>query len=85
MLSQYNIAPVYDIVDALADEHYRARATIVELDDGVVMHNVVPRLSTTPGSIRLPAPRLGEHNAQVFGELGLGADELATLAAQGVV
>ena len=79
------IAPVYDIVDALADEHYRARATIVELDDGVVMHNVVPRLSTTPGSIRLPAPRLGEHNAQVFGELGLGADELATLAAQGVV
>src|SRR5206468_885430 len=34
---------------------------------------------------RRPAPRLGEHTAEVLGELGLGAAELARLRAEGVV
>lgn len=79
------IGPVLDLVDALADEHYRARETVVELEDGVVAVNVVPRLSGTPGAIRLPAPALGEHNAEVYGELGIGAAELAHLAEVGVL
>ena len=79
------IGPVLDVVDALADEHYRARGTIVEMEDGVVLQNVVPRLSGTPGAIRLPAPALGEHNAAVYGELGIDADELARLSEDGVV
>lgn len=79
------IGPVLDIEDMLGDPHYLARETIVELDDGVVLQNVVPRLSSTPGAIRLPAPRLGEHNVEVYGALGLGADELARLAEEGVI
>jgi crotonobetainyl-CoA:carnitine CoA-transferase CaiB-like acyl-CoA transferase len=79
------IGPVYDVLDALEDEHYRARETIVRMDDDVVLHNVVPRLSRTPGEIRLPAPRLGEHNEEVYGALGLDADELAELASEGVI
>jgi crotonobetainyl-CoA:carnitine CoA-transferase CaiB-like acyl-CoA transferase len=80
------IGPVLDVIDGLADEHYLARETIVEMeDDGVVLQNVVPRLSRTPGAIRLPAPELGEHNAEVYGELGIDADELARLAEDGVV
>jgi len=31
------------------------------------------------------APRLGEHNREIYGEIGVEADELAQLAEQGVV
>jgi formyl-CoA transferase len=79
------IGPVFDIVDALEDEQYLARETIVRMEDGVVLQNVVPRLSRTPAAIRLPAPALGEHNAEVLAEVGVGAAELAKLEADGVV
>jgi crotonobetainyl-CoA:carnitine CoA-transferase CaiB-like acyl-CoA transferase len=80
------IGPVYDVVDALEDEHYRARETIVEMEeDGVVLHNVVPRLSRTPGAIRRAAPDLGEHNAEIFGELGVSDADLAQLGEEGVI
>jgi len=35
------------------------------------MHNVVPRLSRTPGVMRRPAPGVGEHTAEVLAEIGL--------------
>ena len=35
--------------------------------------------------IRRPAPRVGEHNAEVYGELGLGPADLEALAAEGVI
>ena len=79
------IGPVYDIVDVLEDEHYRARETVVEMDDGVVLQNVVPKLSRTPGTIRRPAPALGEHNADVFAELGVEEQELERLREAGIV
>jgi len=44
-------APVYDMSDIFADEHYRAREAITEVD-GFPMQNVVARLSATPGRIR---------------------------------
>ena len=49
----------------LADEHVRARACITCIPDAdgqpLPMHNVFPRLSRTPGSIRSLGPALGEH------------------------
>jgi len=83
--NRLTIGPVYDALDILEDRHYRARETIVETEDGVVLHNVVPRLSRTPGALRRPAPSLGEHNGEVYGELGLSESELAELAGAGVV
>jgi crotonobetainyl-CoA:carnitine CoA-transferase CaiB-like acyl-CoA transferase len=40
---------------------------------------------STAVGLRRPAPRLGEHTAEVLAELGLGADEVARLRAEGVV
>jgi crotonobetainyl-CoA:carnitine CoA-transferase CaiB-like acyl-CoA transferase len=37
-----------------------------------------------PGLTRQP-PRLGEHNAEVLGEIGFGADEIASLVESGVI
>jgi crotonobetainyl-CoA:carnitine CoA-transferase CaiB-like acyl-CoA transferase len=44
------------------------------------------RLSETPGSVRTPAPTLGEHTDRVLRELlGLDADEVASLRATGAI
>ena len=43
------------------------------------------RMSLTPGEIHSRAPVLGEHNAAILGELGIGLDEIAILAADGII
>jgi crotonobetainyl-CoA:carnitine CoA-transferase CaiB-like acyl-CoA transferase len=43
------------------------------------------RFDVTPAAIRRPAPALGEHTAEVLGELGLSAAEIDDLRAKGVV
>jgi len=79
--------PVYDIADAVADEHFRKRPVIVEVEDAELgslpMHDIVPRLSATPGRWRRPAPALGEHTDAVLGEAGLDAETIARLRAEG--
>jgi crotonobetainyl-CoA:carnitine CoA-transferase CaiB-like acyl-CoA transferase len=81
--------PVYEIDQLIADEHIQARGVIVEAPDaevgGVLMHNVIPRLSDTPGKLRRPAPELGQHTHEVLGEIGYSAERIAALAADGVV
>jgi benzylsuccinate CoA-transferase BbsE subunit len=42
-------------------------------------------LSRTPWHIQRPAPRLGEHNEEVFAEIGLSPAELATLQRKKVI
>jgi len=79
--------PVYDIADAVADEHFQKRPVIVEVEDAELgslpMHDIVPRLSATPGRWRRPAPALGEHTDAVLGEAGLDATAIARLRAEG--
>jgi crotonobetainyl-CoA:carnitine CoA-transferase CaiB-like acyl-CoA transferase len=45
----------------------------------------VPRLLGTPGSIRTPAPRLGEHSRSILAEVGIDDAAYAKLQAAGVV
>ena len=49
------------------------------------MAGVPWRFSQTPGTIRRPAPRLGEHTGEVLAELGYGDERIAGLEASGAV
>ena len=51
----------------------------------VVFHGNPLRFEGALARRRALAPDLGQDNAEVFGELGLGPDELAALAAKKVV
>jgi crotonobetainyl-CoA:carnitine CoA-transferase CaiB-like acyl-CoA transferase len=80
----------YSVADIFADPHVAARGDIETVDDPVLgpvrMQGVYPRFSRTPGAIRRGAPRLGEHNEEVYcGLLGLGAEELERLRQDGVI
>lgn len=39
----------------------------------------------TPGTVDTPPPTLGEHNAEIYAALGLGASDLAELKSKGVI
>ncbi len=87
--AEVTAAPVYDIDQFMADPHVLAREIVVDVPDREIgalpMHNVVPRLSATPGHLRRPAPRLGEHTAEILGQLGLDRAALEGLARDGVI
>jgi len=84
------VAPVYDARDLVEDPHVRATEMLVEVPDDdlgrVLMHNVLWRMSETPGRIRFPGRALGADTEEVLGEeLGLAADRLQSLRDGGVV
>src|SRR5205814_4880259 len=87
--AEVTAAPVYDIDQFLADPHVQERAIVVDVPDEhtgrLVMHNIIPRLSETPGRLRSPAPKLGEHTAEILGQLGVDRATLGRLAADGVI
>jgi formyl-CoA transferase len=80
---------VYTARDIHEDLHFRAREMIVRqvTRDGWALDvpGVVPKLSETPGTLRSPAPHLGEDTDAVLRELGLGNEAIAQLRARGVL
>jgi crotonobetainyl-CoA:carnitine CoA-transferase CaiB-like acyl-CoA transferase len=48
------------------------------------MHNVVPRMSRTPGGFFKQAPDIGQHNQELLGPL-LAREEYERLVAEGVI
>jgi formyl-CoA transferase len=61
---------IYTVRDIAADPHFAARQMIERIvtTDGLALDvpGIVPKLSDTPGSLRSPAPRLGEHTDEVI-------------------
>lgn len=84
------IGPINTIADIFEDQQFIARKNLVTMPEphegSVVVPNVLPRLSETPGQLRSLGPDLGQHNEEIYvGMLGLSAEELAGLKAAGIV
>ncbi len=84
------VAPIYDISDVFTDPQYSALDSITTVEDPTLgpvrMQNVLYRLSETPGRIRWTGRPHGADTHQVLTELlGLNDDDIAGLAAGGVV
>jgi crotonobetainyl-CoA:carnitine CoA-transferase CaiB-like acyl-CoA transferase len=70
------VGPVHSVPELLGHPYVTGREVIVEIEDedgSLPTHNVVTRLSRTPGSIRRRAPMVGEDTAAILAELGIGA------------
>ncbi|MGH9187055.1 MAG: CaiB/BaiF CoA transferase family protein [Acidimicrobiales bacterium] len=84
------VATAYTAADICADPHVADRGDIVTVDDPVLgsmrQQGPYPRFVGEPLAVPSGAPRLGEHNQEVWCDLvGLSPGELATAKATGVV
>jgi crotonobetainyl-CoA:carnitine CoA-transferase CaiB-like acyl-CoA transferase len=82
--------PVFDVSEIVADEHFRARAMVVELDhpgieEKLAIAGVPVRLSATPGGVFRRAPLLGEQTDEVMRGLGFSPAEIDRLRLEQVV
>lgn len=80
---------IYTAADIAEDPHFHARDMIERhaLPDSTPIDfpGIVPKLSATPGRTKWVGPELGAHTQEVLASLGIDADELARLRADGVV
>ena len=80
---------IYTAADIHKDPHYHARGMIesAKLPNGEPfdLPGIVPKLSATPGVTKWIGPKLGEHTNEVLAAIGIGAERIAELRAQGVI
>ena len=84
--------PVRELGEVSKDPHIQS-ANMLEYSDlgipgleNVPIPGVLPRMSKTPGSIETRAPRVGEHNNEIYGKLlGYSDDFLNELSDSGVI
>jgi crotonobetainyl-CoA:carnitine CoA-transferase CaiB-like acyl-CoA transferase len=82
------VAPVNSVEDLIHDRHLQQSAFFRHEAHPSEGDMLVPRTPTdwsvtdpaTPG----PAPRLGQHSAQILRELGYSAEQIAALGRSGV-
>lgn len=83
------VGPINRVDEALNDPQTRARDMVVSIP-----HPDIPdfqtfgtplKLEGTPGSIRRPPPRLGEHTDEVLGEYGFSPETINSLRSKGVI
>ena len=83
------VAPVLSVPEAMAHPHHNARQTVRTISDRAFGDLKIPgmplRFSQYPEFLPLQAPFLGEHNAQVLKAVGYSDDDIAALAAAGVL
>ena len=84
-------APIYNTAQVKADPHIAGdREMFVEQDHPkagkVVVTGSPLKMSGTPVDLTAPAPTLGQHNEEVYGEvLGLDSQQVAELKSAGII
>lgn len=83
------VAPVYSLDEVPSDPHIQHRKMVIEVEYpevGSVKQLGVPiKLSRTPGTIRRVASAAGENTEEILGNLEYTKEDIATLAAEGVI
>ena len=81
--------PINRVSDVVKDPQVLAREMIADLPHPNVPDLKVPsspmKLTETPATLRMAPPLLGQHNAQILGELGYTADQVKKLQEKGVI
>ena len=83
-------APVSTMGDLLSSEHLKARGFFVDITQPVAGTHKYPgaplKFGRTPWQIRIPAPTLGQHNREIFGQrLGMSAAQMGELNRRGII
>jgi crotonobetainyl-CoA:carnitine CoA-transferase CaiB-like acyl-CoA transferase len=84
------VATAYTAADIAADAHMQARGDLISVDDSVIgpvlQQAPFPRFVGEPSAVPSSAPRLGEHNDEVWGDLiGLADHEIARYRNDGII
>jgi crotonobetainyl-CoA:carnitine CoA-transferase CaiB-like acyl-CoA transferase len=84
------VGTAYSAADIFADPHMSVRGDLVPVDDPIIgpvrQQAPFPRLSRRPTPVPGGAPRLGQHNKEVWCDVvGLSEEELADFVARGIV
>jgi crotonobetainyl-CoA:carnitine CoA-transferase CaiB-like acyl-CoA transferase len=83
----YPVSTPEDIAEneQLKDREYWVQVEHPELEETITYPNVPVKAGETPIRIRRRAPLIGEHNKEVYEELGLSKEDLAILKQAGVI
>lgn len=83
------IAPIYDAADIVNDPHIRETQMLTEVDDPdlgpLLQHNVMWRMSKSPGKIRFTGREHGADTDSVLAQAGYSADQLQQLRESGAI
>jgi len=84
------LSPVRNVDEVMLDEHMHARGMLEWFEHPELGRVVMPtspmRYHGSTVADMAPSPRLGEHNAEIYGEmLGLSSSEVAALKAEGII
>ena len=83
------VAPVSDLDNLFEMDQLKERGYFTRLEHpaaGALTYAGAPfKLTTRAWALGRPAPLLGQHNREVFGEIGIGNDELVRLEKAGAI
>lgn len=84
-------APIYDVRQVTEDPHIAgAREMFIEIEDPeagkIKVTNSHIKMSETKPGFRMPAPMLGQHNQEIYGELlGFSDDQIEAMKQEGMI